>query len=141
MEEDPREFAVTLHVCVTCRRGEEPLEPREERSGNKMRLALSEALRRESPGAPGVRLVPVECLSGCKRGCTVALSAPAKWSYVIADLDPQQHAHDVLNFAKQYSAHPEGVPTWRDRPEIIKRSVLARVPPLPQPPLAREEAA
>ncbi len=141
MEEDPRESAVTLHVCITCRREEEPLEPREGRSGHKMRLALAEALQREGRSVPGIKLVPVECLSGCKRGCTVACSAPSKWSYVICDLDPQQHVNDILRFAEQYSAHPDGVPTWRDRPEIIKRSVLARVPPLPLGSAAQEEAA
>jgi predicted metal-binding protein len=121
---------VTLHVCVTCRRGEEPLEPRQGRSGHKMQAALAEAL--QNAGAAGVELVPAECLSGCKRSCTVALNSPGKWSYVIADLDPARHAEDILAFARAYAAHPEGVPAWRERPEIVKRSVLARVPPLPQ---------
>jgi predicted metal-binding protein len=95
-----------------------------------MQAALAEAM--QSGEASGVELVPVECLSGCKRSCTVALAAPGKWSYVIADLDPARHAEDILAFAKAYAAHPEGVPAWRERPEIVKRSVLARVPPLPQ---------
>jgi len=130
---------VTLHVCITCRRGEEPLEPKEGRSGYKMRLALAEALQNREAG--GVELVPVECLSGCKRSCTVALSAPGKWSYVIADLDPARHAPDILNFAAQYAAHPDGVPAWRERPEIVKRSVLARIPPLPRQTNGQEQAA
>jgi predicted metal-binding protein len=121
---------VTLHVCVTCRRGEEPLEPREGRSGHKMQAALAEAM--QSGEALGVELVPVECLSGCKRSCAVALAAPGNWSYVIADLDPARHAKDILAFARAYAAHPEGAPAWRERPEIVKRSVLARVPPLPR---------
>ena len=54
-----------------------------------------------------------------------------------ADLDPAQHAADILTFAGQYAAHPEGLPVWRERPEIVKRSVLARVPPLT--PAQREE--
>jgi predicted metal-binding protein len=130
---------ITLHVCVTCRRGEEPLEPREGRSGHRMRLALGDAIGRRD--AAGVELVPVECLSGCKRGCTVALSALGKWSYVIADLDPERHAPDILTFAEQYAAHPDGVPVWRERPEIVKRSVLARIPPLPRFDAEQEEAA
>jgi predicted metal-binding protein len=129
--------SVTLHVCVTCRRGEEPLEPREGRSGHKMRLALSHALNEAQ--SDDVALVPVECLSGCKRGCTVAVASPGKWTFVIADLDPAQHAADILTFAQQYAAHPEGLPVWRERPEIVKRSVLARVPPLPS--LPDKEAA
>ncbi|MGC1584199.1 MAG: DUF1636 domain-containing protein, partial [Rhodomicrobium sp.] len=91
--------------------------------------------------AAGVELVPVECLSGCKRSCTVALAAPGKWSYVIADLDPSRHAPDILAFAAQYAAHPDGVPAWRERPEIVRRSVLARIPPLPRPANGQEHAA
>ncbi len=130
---------VTLHVCVTCRRGGETLEPKEGRSGYKMQLALAAAL--EAGGARGIDLVPAECLSGCKRSCTVALAAPGKWTYVVADLDPAQHAADILTFAQQYSEHPVGVPAWRERPEIVKRSVLARVPPLRASAIENEEAA
>jgi predicted metal-binding protein len=130
---------VTLHVCITCRRGEEPLEPKEERSGYKMRLALADVMEKGWPA--GIELKPVECLSGCKRGCTVALAAPGKWSYVVADLDPELHAPDILTFAVQYAAHPEGVPLWRERPEIVKRSVLARVPPAFLPIVGEETAA
>jgi predicted metal-binding protein len=126
---------VMLHVCITCRRGDEPLEPKEGRSGAKMRFALSDELKRH---AGGIDLLPVECLSGCKRGCTVAVAAQGKWTYVLADLDPAVHAPDVLKFAAQYRAHPEGLPIWRDRPEIVKRSVLARVPPFE---VHREEEA
>jgi len=136
---DQANTGVTLHVCITCRRGVEPLEPKEERSGFKMRIALAEAM--EHCQSAGIALNPVECLSGCKRGCTIALAAPGKWSYVVADLDPAVHALDVLTFAAQYAAHPEGVPAWRERPEIVKRSVLARVPPAFPPAIQEEKAA
>jgi predicted metal-binding protein len=131
--------SVTLHVCITCRRGEEPLEPKQERSGAKMWNAFAGQIENRL-NASGICLLPVECLSGCKRACTVAVTAPDKWTYVIADLDPAQHAEDILTFAEQYAAHPEGLPLWRERPEIVKRSVLARVPPL-QPAREEEQAA
>lgn len=135
--QDRANTPVTLHVCVTCRRGEEALEPKEGRSGYKMHLALAAAI--EAAGTGGIELRPAECLSGCKRSCTAALAAPGKWSYVLADLDPERHAADIVTFAQQYAAHPEGVPAWRDRPEIARRGVLARVPPLPA--LEKEDAA
>lgn len=125
----PSHSRVTLHVCVTCRRGEEPLEPREARSGAKMCAAITAELARRA-ASHAVELHFVECLSGCKRGCTAALSSPEKWTYVLGDLDPATHAPDVLTFALQYAAHPEGVPIWRERPEIVRKSVLARVPPM-----------
>lgn len=134
------EPSVTLHICVTCRRGEEPLEPRQERSGAKMWDAISSQIQ-SGENASGVLILPVECLSGCKRGCTVAVTAPGKWTYVVADLDPAGHAGDILTFVKQYAAHPEGLPLWRERPEIVKRSVLARVPPFVWPEIEKEHAA
>jgi predicted metal-binding protein len=94
-----------------------------------MRQALSSVL--ETGKGAGIELLPTECLSGCKRGCTVAVEAAGKWSYVIADLDPEKHATGIVTFAEQYAAQPDGVPIWRERPEIIKRSVLAGIPPLP----------
>jgi predicted metal-binding protein len=128
---------VTLHVCVTCRRGEEPLEPRDARSGARFFERLKSCAASEPGGGVQVELRPVECLSGCKRGCTVAVAGQGKWTFVIADLDPGQHTADILTFAGQHAAHPEGLPVWRERPEIVKRSVLARVPPLT--PAQREE--
>lgn len=135
--QDRAHAPVTLHVCVICRRGEETLEPKEGRSGYKMHIAVAAAI--EASRADGIELRPVECLSGCKRSCTAALAAPGKWTYVIADLDPEQHAADIVAFAQQYAAHPEGVPVWRERPEVVRRGVLARVPPLPAS--EKEEAA
>ena len=41
--------------------------------------------------AEGVAVQPVECLSVCKRPCTVALAAPGKWTYVVGDLDRETH--------------------------------------------------
>ncbi len=135
--EDRTNPPVTLHVCVTCRRGEEALEPKEGRSGHKMHLALAAAI--EAADASGIELRPVECLSSCKRSCTATLAAPGKWSYVIADLDPERHAADIVAFAQQYAAHPEGAPAWRERPEAVRRGLLARVPPLPA--FEKEETA
>src|SRR5262249_47721470 len=86
---------VTLHVCVTCRRGDEPLEPREARSGARFFEHLKSHAGSDVPPGVELELKPVECLSGCKRSCTVAVSAPGKWTFVIADLDPAQHAADI----------------------------------------------
>ncbi|CAN5823572.1 hypothetical protein BH11PSE3_BH11PSE3_40100 [soil metagenome] len=78
----------------------------------------------------GLIVAPVECLSNCQRSCSVAVSAPGKWTYVIGDLDPDQHAGDVLEFARLHAAHEQGLPAWRDRPVHIRKSTIARVPPM-----------
>ena len=34
--------------------------------------------------------------------------------------------------ARAYAATPDGIVPWRERPEIFRKRVIARVPPLPQ---------
>ena len=79
-------------------------------------------------------MVPVECLSICKRPASVALAAPGKWTYVITGLEPAPHVEDILMAAKQHAESQDGVPPWRDRPECLRRNVVSRTPPLPAKP-------
>ncbi len=116
-------MAVTLHVCVTCRAGQPVLEG-EQCAGQKLLAAL---LREPMPEF--VEIVPVECLSACSRGATIALSARGCWSYVYGDLS-EADAADVLAGAAGYAATSDGIVPWRERPEIFRKQSIARVPPL-----------
>ncbi|MFD2741408.1 DUF1636 family protein [Sulfitobacter aestuarii] len=117
---------VTLHVCTTCRAGE-PIEDGAPRPGAQLHAALTEA------GAPeGVRIVPVECLSACSQGASVALSAPGKWTYVYGRLRKEDSA-DILAGAAAYAATDDGLVPWRERPVIFRKQSLARIPPLELP--------
>ncbi len=127
---------VTIFVCTTCRRGTEDLEPLEGRSGFKLHEQLSEL--HEANALRGIEVRPVACLSNCSKGCNVAVTSPGKWTYVVGNLEPGPNAQDVLTFAQQYSAHPEGLPVWRERPEPIRKGVAARVPPLSAAPAQKE---
>jgi predicted metal-binding protein len=77
----------------------------------------------------------VECLSVCKRPCTVAVSSPGRWTYVYGDLDPASAAETILAGAALYARTPDGIVPWRERPEALRKGVVARIPPFP-PPLA-----
>ena len=124
-------MAVTLHVCITCRAGQTVPEG-EKTPGARLRDAIVEA------GVPeGVNLVPVECLSACSQGCSVALSAPGRWAYVYGRLS-QANAHDVVAGAAAYAAAPDGLVPWRSRPEIFRKQSLARIPPIVALPEAAE---
>lgn len=114
---------ITLHVCVTCRAGQPVLEG-EQCAGEKLHAAL---LREPLPEK--VEIVPVECLSACSRGATVALSAPGCWSYVYGDLT-EADASDVLAGAEKYASTSDGIVPWRERPEIFRKQSVARIPPL-----------
>jgi predicted metal-binding protein len=115
----------TLVVCTTCRRTDAADDPR---CGARMHAALA-AL----PLPEGVTLRPVECLSACGNGCSVALQAPGKWSYVYGRMDPAQDAPAILEGAALYAASADGIVPWRARPEIFRKQSLARVPPLELP--------
>ena len=115
--------STTIYVCTTCRSAGQPLEPKEERAG----FRLFEALTK--PPA-GFALVPVECLSVCKRPCTVAFAAPGKWTYVYGDLPDEASAQIILAGAKLYAAAADGLIPWKQRPDALKKGVVARIPPL-----------
>jgi predicted metal-binding protein len=116
-------MAVTLHVCITCCAGQ-TIPEGQPTPGS----LLHEAIMND--GAPaGVNVVPVACLSACNNGCSVALSAPGRWSYVYGRLS-QANAREVIAGATAYAAAPDGIVPWRSRPEIFRKQSLARIPPI-----------
>jgi len=111
--------AATLLVCVTCKSDEGPLG-----------AALFAALGERLAATPEVALRPIECLSVCKRPCTVALAAPGKWTYVVGDLMRDSHLEDIVTAARRYAASPAGIVPWRERPLSFRKGVVSRTPPL-----------
>lgn len=126
----PADLRVTIHVCTTCRGSDDA--PDGPRAGSR----LSEALRLAAAGT-AVDVVPVECLSVCKRPVTVGFSAPGRWTYVYGDFSPNA-AEAILAAAALYAAAPDGLIPWRERPDALKRGVVARIPPFPPLPEAAE---
>lgn len=112
---------VTILVCTTCRR--ETDSPDGPRAGADLHAALV------AQAGADVVVVGVECLSVCKRPVTVGFSAAGKWTYVYGDFAPDA-APSILSAAGQYAAAPEGLIPWRERPDSLKRGVVARIPPL-----------
>jgi predicted metal-binding protein len=119
-------MAVTLHVCITCRAGE-AIPEGDPTPGSRLHQAIA------AIGAPeGVTIVPVECLSACNNGCSVALSAPGRWAYVYGRMS-EANAKDILAGAAAYAAAADGIVPWRTRPEIFRKQSLARIPPMSMP--------
>ena len=118
---------VRILVCATCRAaGGDPDAPR---PGARLAAELGQALAAGDDA--GISVETVECLSVCKRPCTVALSGEGRWTYIYGDLEPETGAQTLLAFARQYGATADGIVPWRERPEIIRKSVIARLPPFP----------
>ncbi len=118
-----------LYVCTTCRReGDDPGGPR---AGARLHDELAAR-------AEGLRVEPVECLSVCKRPCTVAVASPGRWTYVYGDLDPAEAAGLILDGLRAYDATADGIVPWRERPKAFRSGVIARIPPFPPLPEAAE---
>jgi predicted metal-binding protein len=120
-----------LLVCTTCRSAA-PANPlampeAEARPG----AALVQALQEAAP--EGVRVIPVECLSNCSRGCTIALRKPGAWTYVYGNLAPELHLPAILEGAQKYRGAENGLVPWRERPEHFRKNCIARIPPLEAP--------
>ena len=116
----------TLYICTTCkkRQGEDIINPL---VGEQLYDAVTKAME-GSDLSPCVVVKPQKCLSGCKRASVIALTSPEKYSYVFGDLD-EGDADTVLEITQTYVQQEEGVLKKPDRPEKLRQSVLARVPP------------
>ncbi|GBR10385.1 metal-binding protein [Acetobacter oeni] len=112
----------TLFVCITCRAGE-PVVEGQPIPGARLYTALT-----DQAAPDGLTIAPVECLSACSNGCTVALSAPGCWSYVYGRLN-EGDAPDILAGAMAYATTSDGLVPWRERPQIFRKQSLARLPP------------
>jgi predicted metal-binding protein len=117
---------ICLHICVTCRQAGGP-DDKALRPGAVLHRALSDALA--EPGAPAVRVEAVECLSVCKRPCTIAVSGPGRWTYIYGDLDSEISVDTIIEGLRLYAATPDGLVPWRERPEAFRKGVVARIPP------------
>ncbi len=124
-------MAVThIYVCTTCKLADEAGLETHERAGARLHRALSaRAAEREAT----VKIIPVECLSVCKRACTISFAAPGKWTYIYGDLPADAGADVILDGAALYTATSDGLIPWKQRPEALKRGVISRVPPLARP--------
>ena len=128
----PDPDTAVLSVCTTCRAAGDTSEPR---TGAKLLVALLAEAEREP--VPGLTIEGAECLSVCKRPCTVAVVSPGRWTYVYGDFDAlddaEASARTLLAGLRRYIETPDGVVPWRERPEAFRKGVVARIPPHRKP--------
>ena len=75
-------------------------------------------------------LRPVQCLANCSRGPSAAVARPGAWTYVFGGLAAAGDAHALLEGARLLASAPDGLMPWRGRPEVLKKGLIARIPPL-----------
>jgi predicted metal-binding protein len=111
-----------VYVCITCRRPEHP--DSEPRPG----ALLAAATERAAQGTE-VTVRRLRCLANCSRGPSAAVRANGSWTYLFGGLDAA-NAADLVEGARLIAAANDGVMPWRGRPDILKRNLIARVPPI-----------
>jgi len=115
-----------LHVCVTCRRPDWLAD--RPRDGLTL-FELVETLYLHWPRRGEVALKPIECLSGCDRSCTVAVSGIGKPGYLFGDKVPtRETAAAALDLAAQYLDSADGTLPRGERPALFRGGILARIP-------------
>lgn len=111
-----------IYVCVTCRRAGEP--EAEPRPG----ALLAAATERAADGTE-VEVRRLRCLANCTRGPSAAMRCNGSWTYVFGGLDTV-NASALIEGAKLLAGANDGILPWRGRPEILKRALIARIPPI-----------
>jgi predicted metal-binding protein len=114
--------APTVYVCITCKRAGEP--DTEPRPG-----ALLAAATEHAAAGTEVEVRRLRCLANCTRGPSAAMRCNGSWTYVFGGLDTTC-AGALIEGAKLLAGAADGILPWRGRPEILKRGLIARVPPI-----------
>ena len=111
-----------IYVCVTCRHAGEPAD--EPRPG----ALLADATEKAAAGTE-VEVRRLRCLANCTRGPSAAMRCNVSWTYIFGGLDAAD-ADALVAGVKLLARASDGILPWRGRPEILKRTLIARVPPL-----------
>ena len=114
--------APTIYVCITCKRAGEP--DSEPRPG-----ALLAAATECAAAGTEVDVRRLRCLANCTRGPSAAMRCNGSWTYVFGGLDATC-ADALIAGARLLAGAADGILPWRGRPEILKRGLIARVPPI-----------
>jgi predicted metal-binding protein len=111
-----RPGAATVWVCMTCR--------------SNTGAILADATVSAAAEAPDICVRRVRCLGNCSRGLSAAIRCEHSWTYVFGGLDASCDGPSLITGARLLAGAAEGILPWRERPESLKRGLVARIPPL-----------
>jgi len=113
----------TVYVCVTCRKPGDPDDA--PRPG----LTLAQATEEAAEGT-GISVCQIECLANCSRSLSAAVACDGAWTYVFGGLEADRDAEALIEGARLLSRAEDGLLPWRGRPDVLKKGLIARVPPI-----------
>ena len=116
----------TLSICLSCRDGREEIYMT--RGGRRFakKLLNKNLLKKQ------VNLRGINCMSNCKRACTISLTAKKSFTYIFGDIDPEnsEYSESLVELVSKYILSSEGFLRRRDRPMLFQSSILGRLPPI-----------
>lgn len=116
----------TLSICLSCRDGREEIYMT--RGGRRFakKLLNKNLLKKQ------VNLRGINCMSNCKRACTISLTAKKSFTYIFGDIDPEnsEYSESLIELVSKYSLSSDGFLRRRDRPLLFQSSILGRLPPI-----------
>ncbi|UZE47807.1 DUF1636 domain-containing protein [Rhodopseudomonas sp. P2A-2r] len=111
---------VIVSVCITCKSADGSAVV-----GPEMFDAVKSAL-----GVSDVMVRPVQCLSVCKRPATVAVTSPDGYTFLFGDLQTDSGSAALVSFVQSYQKSDYGLVPWRERADVLRKGMVARVPPM-----------
>jgi predicted metal-binding protein len=115
-----------IYICTTCKRQG---APDSEAEGEPRPGALLAAATARAASGTEVTVRRLRCLANCTRGPSAAMRCNGSWTYLFGGLDVA-HAEALIDGARLLATATDGILPWRGRPDILKRGLIARVPPI-----------
>ena len=120
------EKEIILSVCLTCRYKCEGKT--KTRAGQRFVNKLKDSFKEKK----NLTLRGVNCMSNCKHPCVISLTAENCFTYVFADVDPEnpEYINSLEELILSYDKSPDGYLRRRHRPDIYRSNITGRFPPI-----------
>src|SRR5215510_1463192 len=112
---------IVISVCVTCKTAD---------GGAVVGPDMFESIKAAIGPSDHVQVRPVQCLSVCKRPATVAVTSADGYTFLFGDLQTESGAAALVSFVQSYQKSDYGLVPWRERAEVLRKGMVARVPPM-----------
>ena len=113
-----------IQVCETCRdKGADGVEIADAGA------ILAAATILAAQDSDDVLVQRVRCLGNCSRGLSAVIRCDAAWAYVFGSLQAETDGPALVQGAQLLAASSDGLMPWKERPECLKRGLVARIPP------------
>jgi len=112
---------IVVSVCVTCKTAD---------GGIVVGPDMFESVKAAIGISDHVQVRPVQCLSVCKRPATVAVTSADGYTFLFGDLQTESGTAALLSFVNSYQKSDYGLVPWRERADVLRKGMVARVPPM-----------